>query len=350
MARFPRALIACVAFVTLAVFAAACSSAVVTADSTETDSTQPVETTPPTTATPEPTVPETTAPPPTTVAPTTAPPTTVAINPDGAESVATLLDAGAEPRQELRFDYADGDTFAFDTEVSQAISQTINGVAGPDGAPVLTTLGQTGTVTVMGDAFVLESTTDSAIGVVEGDAALTAQVQAALDAVLGLVERRVVDPSGIVFEFELLNTDGMDPAILGPAATAGENGVALAFPLEAVGVGARWETVATLEVSGLSVEQVTAYEVLSIDGPIVELSVTSSQFVAPGSAMDIPGAEATVEAWSAEGRGTMTVDLTSPAALSEIAGEIDQTLLIVADGEEVEIIQKIINGTKTTPR
>lgn len=332
----------------LMIVAAACSSTVV---ATETPATTaaPTATSAPTTPPPTTAAPTTVAP--TTVAPTTVPqttpPTTV---PAGNGSVATLLDAGAEPRQELRFDYVDGDTFGFDVETTQSLSQVIDGIEGPPAAPVITRLGQSGTVSLVDGSYVLESTTDSAEGLVEGDEAVTAQVQLALDDLIGLVERRTVDATGVVLDFVIENAEGVDPSVLGPAEGAGENGVALAFPVEPVGIGGSWETVAMLEINGLAVEQVSTYVVLGIDGSIVDLSVTTSQFVAPGSPMDIPGAEATVNAWSAEGRGTITVDLTKVPAASSIGVDVFQTLAIKADGQEVELVQQVSNQTVSTPR
>ncbi len=336
----------------LMIAAAACSSTVVATDTPATTEAA-AATTVPTTPTPTTVAPTTVAP--TTVAPTTVPqttpPTTVpAAASAGEGSVATLLDAGAEPRQELRFDYVDGDTFAFDVETTQSLSQVIDGIEGPPAAPVITRLGQSGTVSLVDGAYVLESTTDSAEGLVEGDEATTAQVQLALDDLVGLVERRTVDATGVVLDFILENAEGVDPSVLGPAEGAGENGVALAFPVEPVGLGGSWETVAILEINGLTVEQVSTYVVLGIDGTIVDLSVTTSQFVAPGSAMDIPGAEATVNAWSAEGRGTITVDLTKVPATSSIGVDVFQTLAIKADGQEVELVQQVSNQTVSTPR
>ena len=250
----------------------------------------------------------------------------------------------------MRFTYDDGQTFAFDVATTQSFDQVINGAAGP-GAPATTTItGQTGVVTLSGETFIIETTTDSATAIVEGDPALSAQMQTAVDELVGLVERRVIDATGFISDFELDSPSGLDPSILEAAAVTGQNGVALAFPQEPVGVGAVWEVGAEVDISGLDVFQVSTYEVLSISGTVVELAVTTSQFVEPGSVMNVPGAEATVEAWSADGSGTLTVDLTSPANLGSIQVTADQTLAISAAGEEVEIVQEILTETITTPR
>ncbi len=342
--------------VVVAVAAAACSSPVITADAPATtaqaaEATTAAPTVAPTTAAPATSVAETTIAPTTAAPETTVPPTTVANDvPAAVESVATLLDEGAEPRQELRFDYTDGATYALDTEVTQSITQSFNGAPAPAGPEVSTTTGVSGVVRVADGLFVLESTTDVAVGSVAGDPALSAQVQAGLDPLIGLLERRTVDSSGVVYDFSLENGEGIDPTALEPARAAGVNGVALAFPPEAIGVGGTWETVAELSISGLPVTQTSTYEVLSIEGSIIELAITTSQAVPVGSAMDIPGADATVQSWSSEGAGTMTVDLTTPALTSVVDAVSSQELRVSAAGEEVDLVQDIVIRTVTSPR
>ncbi|MDH3681621.1 MAG: hypothetical protein OEV40_16925, partial [Acidimicrobiia bacterium] len=92
------------------------------------------------------------------------------------------------------------------------------------------------------------------------------------------------------------------------------------LPEEAVGVGARWEIIQLLPVNGLDVEQITSYEVVAIDGSVVELAATTEQIVPVGSEMVAGGASATVVAWESISSGSIRLDLTSmvPASSSQL--------------------------------
>jgi hypothetical protein len=89
--------------------------------------------------------------------------------------------------------------------------------------------------------------------------------------------------------------------------------IAVPFPEEAVGVGARWEVVAAIpDLNGLSLTQSASYELVGIEGETVRLKTSISQVAepqimkAPGMP---PGAQVRLESMSSSGQGETTLNL-----------------------------------------
>ena len=86
------------------------------------------------------------------------------------------------------------------------------------------------------------------------------------------------------------------------------------FPEQPVGVGAKWEHHSSLEVMGISVEQVATMEVLAIKGDRIKLRVSVEQ-EADGDDVEFPGlppgAEISLDRLQSRGTGEMLVDLKS---------------------------------------
>src|SRR6185295_15379278 len=90
--------------------------------------------------------------------------------------------------------------------------------------------------------------------------------------------------------------------------------VAFWLPQEAIGTGAKWEIKQKLKTQGMSIDQTTTYELVSVAGDI--LTVKSSVVQSAGSQKipnpGMPQVKVDLGKLTGTGSGTMTIDLTKP--------------------------------------
>lgn len=234
----------------------------------------------------------------------------------------TVLDPGSEPRIELRLQIEPGQSETMVITQVQEIKQVIGGQAGPD-------LGAIGMVieqdmmssTAGGDLLTITSLIKSATVEEETNPLVATQLQTALDGLVGATSQSTVDTRGRVLATELGGLDTLDPTT---SATMEEllSSSQFAHPLpgEPVGVGATWQIVQMLPAGGLEVEQITTYEILAIDGSVVELALSTEQLVDEGQKLEAGGSSATVLQWEGISSGSITYDLTSmvPASTAQL--------------------------------
>lgn len=248
----------------------------------------------------------------------------------------TLLDPGAEPRTELRVSVQAGDTDVMKLTQSQSIDQRIDGLQVPSAGAVVTAATTDIVVESAEDGvFVVSSITSGAEIVEAPSPGAAAQAEAAMAELIGIGNRFTVDDRGRVLANEPIGLDGVDNAMVDEL-LGGTSGTEIASPLpdDAVGIGARWQVVQRIPVFGLELEQTLVYELVSIEGSVVELAVTGNQQVAPGSIMDAQGIPAEVVSWDLAVTGTITQDLTKLVPNSSI--ETSGTQAFQADGIEIE--------------
>ncbi|MEZ4385331.1 MAG: hypothetical protein R3A79_28650 [Nannocystaceae bacterium] len=102
--------------------------------------------------------------------------------------------------------------------------------------------------------------------------------------------------------------------------------IAVPFPAEAVGVGAKWEVVsAAAEINGITMTQKSSYELLERDGDTFKLATTVSQDAEP-QVMKAPGMPATatvyLEELESDGSGRSSFDLRH---VSPVSGTMNLT-------------------------
>lgn len=81
-------------------------------------------------------------------------------------------------------------------------------------------------------------------------------------------------------------------------------------PLEAVGVGATWETTTKVAQNGMRVTQVATTELVSLHGSVMSLKVKIAQS-APPQTITANGATVDLQSYKASGSGESTIDLES---------------------------------------
>jgi len=235
-------------------------------------------------------------------------------------AVVVLLDAGTEPRQELRMDIAASCGEVLRIEQTQEMTQAIDEVALPSGGAVGTVMEMAVTVASNGDNYDVRSEVVDASAASNVDPVIAEDLTAELRRIVGMTSYATMTDRGV----QVPGTVRLEGAeALGPFAEMLEsiNQTQSPLPVEAVGIGARWETTQFLEANGLVIENVTETTVVSVEGTRVELSLTGFQRVEVGQVMSIQGFEAEITEWDIAGTGTTLIDLAtiSPIRATTVA-------------------------------
>ncbi|MGI9614482.1 MAG: hypothetical protein ACR2QO_16345 [Acidimicrobiales bacterium] len=265
---------------------------------------------------------------------------------DAAEVM--VLDQGMEPRAELRLQIEPGQSEIMVVTQEQEISQTIGGQSGPDIGAIGMVIEQQLTSSDAGaDLLTFTSLVTSATVAEDTNPLIAAELQTALDGMVGVTTRSVVDTRGRVLKTELDGLQSIDPVIADTMEQLTTNSqFAHPLPEEPVGAGAKWQVTQVLDLNGLEVEQVTSYEILAMEGSVVELALASEQFVAEGSELVADGTTATVLLWEGITSGSITYDLTSMVPTSTAQLFANQELEF-GPGAEKTVLEQSIQTTLT---
>lgn len=245
-------------------------------------------------------------------------PTAPAADSAAGDTTVVLLDAGAEPRTELRLMIAPscGEITTF-TQV-QEVFQSLDGATTPSAGPIGNVIEMATSATPNGDDYDVRAEVISAAAAPDTPPAVAAGLDAQLASLVGLTTVTTMTDRGV----QLPGTTRVEGGeALGPLRETVEAVAQTQSPLpvEAVGVGARWETVGVVDVQGLMVTTTTTTEVVAIEGTIVDLTVTGTQDVAIGSIMRVQGTSAEVTEWTSTTTGSITLDLATISPISSTA-------------------------------
>ncbi|MGD8486906.1 MAG: hypothetical protein PVG27_08655 [Chloroflexota bacterium] len=248
---------------------------------------------------------------------TTFPLPAVAQLPTGGSDV-ILVDAGAEPRRELRYDWTVGHREHLRSSV------TVDMAAVEGGRPVMTMelpvsitvnarvtqVEENGTATV---AMTFEDATfgplsASGTGAPGGDAAAAAAFDEAMAAVTPLLGQarawQVISDRGAVLRSTMDLPEGF-PGEVEERMVQASSTVAL-LPEEPVGVGARWESTGSTMSQGVSLSVTTTMEVTAMEGDDVTLAMSTR--LADGTEAVIPTVNP-FDTFEVQGGGTYHLDL-----------------------------------------
>ncbi|MGH1493207.1 MAG: hypothetical protein ACRBK7_28055 [Acidimicrobiales bacterium] len=314
----------------LAMVAAACGDASPTDEISSEADEQPSEAATPTSTSS--TVAETTTAPPIEDSETQAEDSETDVDSDGTLTSApigevelVLLDAGAEPRTELRMDIPDGTTQTMVMEQQQTIVQEVGGQVLQEIETSTITKAELVTATVEG-GYLITSTIVEAEAAPDSDPAIAAQMTAALQASVGITSQVQVDYWGNLLSNEIGGTEGLDTTSNEVVQSTSQ--LSAPLPTDPVGVGARWELTQPLDLLGINTTQTTVYTLTAIDGPVLTLEAVISQTVEEGSTFEQGGMEIEVVSWLSTGEGNMQVDLSSMVPTSTAISSALQELAL----------------------
>jgi len=289
---------------------------------------------------------------------TTAPPTEAPTN-TGSETTTKLLEPGADPRVELKLSPTAGDkqtalmTMTMDT--TMAISgQNIPMALPPMMMGVSTTIDE---VRANGDTaftFKVESAdVGEATGVMP---AVVDTMKTAIGKIVGMTGASVIDQHGVVKEAKFAVPDNA-PAELTQIVDNFQrslNQMAIPFPTEPVGIGAKWQSTTKLDQQGIKIDQVATYEVVAIDGKMVKLKFTV-QLSAPPQTMQMPqmpaGMGAKLNEMSGSGMAEATLDLSKVLPVTTTGkNTMSMNLSVDQAGQKQDMSLKINLDMKLEPK
>ena len=256
--------------------------------------------------------------------------------------IVVLTDPGAEPRVELRLRLAE-EPGTFEMTQTQSLTQFIDGEE-------MTATGEITSVTdiayeieVSGENFKMTSNYLSMRAAEGTDPGVADAVARAGETLSSLETVAIIDSRGFVVSSETSGVDALPDDMLALMQDLIDNDqLTSPLPEEPVGVGATWEIRTSLVLNGAPIDQVTVFEVVSIDGDIVTLSASGGQTVAPGTiAMPgVPeGTDVEVLAWDVLVEGDSVVDLTRPMPTSTM-GVTGRQSMRISDGSETIVLDQ----------
>jgi len=258
------------------------------------------------------------------------------------EPSSTLLQAGAEPRRALRLHPKPGEkrtstmTLKIAMEVQMGVTE-----AAPTKMPATTIaidytvnkVSAEGEITyeaVMTDTTVAEDS-DAKPEIVQA-------MKTALVGVKGMSINGIMSSRGIVRESQVKMPPDIAPQtrqMMEQMKDAFSN-TGVGFPQEPVGLGAKWELKQKVKSQGITLDQTTVYELLSLEGDRVKLKTTVTQIAANQQIQNPAMAGMTVDVvkLQSKGGGEVTADLAQLMPVQATMGMHNETAMAMNTGDE----------------
>ena len=233
---------------------------------------------------------------------------------DAGDASVELLDAGSEPRRELRFNIAQTCGEVSEMTQTQELSQVADGSPLPSPGPISTITRLETSVTPSGDNYDVRAVVVSAEAAPGTDAFIASTLDSQLSLMVGLTSISTITNRGILLpdSVRVEGTGGLgEMAPLLEGLSQAQN----PLPFEPVGLGARWVTRSAVDIEGLLVETITTFELVDLDETLVTLNVSGTQEVAIGGVMSMQGIRAEVTQWDITSTGSVTMDLATISPL-----------------------------------
>ncbi len=235
-----------------------------------------------------------------------------------AKPTIKLLEAGEEPRVELRYRPSVDTKENTEMRMQMRMTQGMNGMEMPPMSMPQMRMFMEAAVDEIEDNGNIKYTSRLTKTEVREDRSVNPmirqQIMQALRAMEGLKVRINMSNQGVP---ELVKTEMPDS--MNPMAQQQMEGLmgsfeqmATPFPDEPVGKGARWEVKSTLTQQGMTIQQTTLYTIKSISGSMVELDVKTAQTAEEQdmeNPMLPPGATVRLMKFEGNGEGTSSMDL-----------------------------------------
>lgn len=236
--------------------------------------------------------------------------------PSAAQSNVELLNAGTEPKQQLRFTPPANtkQTVQMTMKMDMAMSvagQTAQSVATP---PVQMTMqSQVKKVDANGDIYADFSYTDADIvAAVNTPPEVANAMREQIKKMVGLNGSMVVDSQGNTKQVNLNIPEGLDPntkRMVDQMANSFKQ-ISSPVPAEPVGVGAKWRVPNSIAANGMTLKQIATYELVEIKDNVATLQVNmeqqaGSQDIKPPGLPE--GASIKLKSLTSQGNGKVTM-------------------------------------------
>lgn len=284
------------------------------------------------------------------------PSTTLPGDPISGGPTFTLVAAGAEPRQLLRYSVDAGQS-SYSVFEAQELVQDIEGL--DDTVITATSLETVYGFEIIPDPddpvryTIVSSPTDVQAA---ADDEVSIQVADLLRGPFSEVETRVmVNNRGIKLSASATGTESL--IALGPEFEAIVNDIttvelgAIPLPETPVGLGARWNVVTDLPISGFRVIQTVTYEVVAISDTTIELVISGTQVSNSQSVPNpgVPNSEISVVEWDVTITGSAMIDLNHFINVTSQTASGTQELTVTQGPLETSVEQSIITTVRIEP-
>lgn len=262
---------------------------------------------------------------------------TVANAGDKAAKV-VLIDAGKAPRRALRYKLRVGakEKIRVATDMSMSMEMGANSL--PETAiPTIEMLMNVDvTKKVSSNEFrykfeIAEVAARKRAGVMDS---MVSIVQQALDSAKGMTGTAIVDTRGFNRDINVKMPAGLPAQMqqMMQGMNKGLDQMSAPFPAEAVGAGARWRVKQVIEQSGMKLNQVLTFELVSLKGDTGKLKVKVVQS-AEKQTINASGMSAELTSYKGIGSGTSNFDLRKLVPISQMSLESNYAMKVPSVGD-----------------
>lgn len=276
----------------------------------------------------------------------------------GSRSEITILDAGAEPRRQLRYQFDAGSSESAAMDMNINMTMSMGGIQIPQmEMPTIRLVVDLGQVETSADGT---ARYEFEIGSMEladnagSDPALANAVRASLGQVPSISGWARINSRGVTLDGGVNLGDGIDPQLSQVFDSAEQSLQQMSAPLpqEPVGVGAEWRVVQDIESGGFNVSQTASYTIIEMNGDNVTLDVAITQ-TALAQVVEMPGMPAgtgaNLDSLESTGAGSMQIDLARFMPTSSLNMSMAIALGISAPGGSQQIDMNMQTDMSITP-
>lgn len=268
----------------------------------------------------------------------------------------TLVDAGTAPHRALRIGAALGHKELVRLEMGMTMTMSLGGL-GSHTAAMPTIISDMSMevleITPQDELVVATETTSAGVGADDGqiDPALVGQLEASLGGLQGMRIRSTMDRRGNSVASSLELPDAMDPATRAQVDSMNSSlsQITAPFPIEPVGVGARWDSAMVVENQGMQILQIVHYEIEDLAGDEVTFTYDYEQVLVGMGAMEglPPGAAVEILSFDSSGHGRSVQrlsDLTPWKVQAQLALDMLMRITVQGSSQEMRTIMAIDMG------
>jgi hypothetical protein len=250
-----------------------------------------------------------------------------------AQSTVQLLDAGAAPREPIRYRLEAGRSERATMDIGMRIALEMGGQQIPMLAAPPIRMSMTMRATEVAADGTARIEFELGAAEVVGDQAQAAQLGAALAGIKGMSGSFSMDTQGRITGGKITSTGAAGQAADGMAANIEQTMQQLAapFPAEAVGNGARWQVLQVADTGAIKIRQAVEYTLRSRTGNRIILDMKIAD-----SSMDFGGAMppgAKVDSMKMEGAGSTTMNLARLVPTASMKAGAAMSMTIEAQGQ-----------------
>ena len=271
-------------------------------------------------------------------APSTAP--VPAFKPSGVE----LIEAGAEPRAPLRYQFSKDIKEAAVMEITIAMTMEMGGYEQPTNTMPTTRMvmelaGQE--ITEAGHLkYGFKFTKAEVVAGEDSQPVMVDALEGAVAGVVGMTGWAIVDDRGVTRDMAFTVAKDVNPALVQilDLMRAQLNQLSAPFPVEAVGSGAKWKVTQETNSGGMSLTQVATYTLIEQLGDSVKMSVTMRQ-TAPAQSIKSPsippGTTARLTSLESGGSGMVAADLGRLVPESDLTVKMKMNMEITVEAPDM---------------